>query len=86
MQKDLIPHEHDGEKVKEELDGGARSAQDRQQVYNKAWLRRRTREAAHKHGAIVRAHLADRAIQHTVKWTLLPFCEMRQTFTVLIKI
>ena len=49
MQKDLIPHEHDGEKVKEELDGGARSAQDRQQVYNKAWLRR-TREAAHKHG------------------------------------
>ena len=59
MQKDLIPHEHDGEKVKEELDGGARSAQDRQQVYNKAWLRRRTREAAHKHGAIVRAHLAD---------------------------
>jgi len=35
---------------------------DRQQVYNKAWLRRRTREAAHKHGAIVRAHLADRAI------------------------
>ena len=49
MQKDLIPDEHDGEKVKEELDGGARSAQDRQQVYNKAWLRR-TREAAHKHG------------------------------------
>ena len=48
MQKDLIPDEHDGEKVKEELDGGARSAQDRQQVYNKAWLRRRTREAAHK--------------------------------------
>ena len=51
-------------KLKEELDGGARSAQDRQQVYNtrvKAWLRR-TREAAHKHGAIVRAHLADRAI------------------------
>ena len=46
MQKDLIPDEHDGEKVKEELDGGARSAQDRQQVYNKAWLRR-TREAAH---------------------------------------
>ena len=40
MQKDLIPDEHDGEKVKEELDGGARSAQDRQQVYNKAWLRR----------------------------------------------
>ena len=35
MQKDLIPDEHDGEKVKEELDGGARSAQDRQQVYNK---------------------------------------------------
>ena len=36
-----------------------------EQVYNKAWLRRRTREAAHKHGAIVtivRAHLADRAI------------------------
>ena len=62
MQKDLIPDEHDGEKVKEELDGGARSAQDRQQVYNKAWLRR-TREAAHKPcGAIVRAHLADRAI------------------------
>ena len=61
MQKDLIPDEHDGEKVKEELDGGARSAQDRQQVYNKAWLRR-TREAAHKHGAIVHAHLADRAI------------------------
>ena len=42
MQKDLIPDEHDGEKVKEELDGGARSAQDRQQVYNKAWLRRET--------------------------------------------
>ena len=84
MQKDLIPDEHDGEKVKEELDGGARSAQDRQQVYNKAWLRR-TREAAHKHGAIVRAHLADRGQSHT-KWTLLPFCEMRQTFTVLIKI
>ena len=65
MQKDLIPDEHDGEKVKEELDGGARSVQDRQQVYNKSWLRRRTREAAHKHGAIVtivRAHLADRAI------------------------
>ena len=37
----------------------------------KAWLRRRL------HGAIVRAHLAE---------TLLPFCEMRQTFTVLIKI
>ena len=33
MQKDLIPDEHDGEKVKEELDGGARSAQDR------AWSR-----------------------------------------------
>ena len=57
MQKDLIPDEHDGEKVKEELDGGARSAQDRQQVYNKAWLRR-TREAAHKHGAIVRHWVA----------------------------
>ena len=83
MQKDLIPDEHDGEKVKEELDGGARSAQDRQQVYNKAWLRR-TREAAHKHGAI-RARASCRQ-SHTVKWTLLPFCEMRQTFTVLIKI
>ena len=82
MQKDLIPDEHDGEKVKEELDGGARSAQDRQQVYNKAWLRR-TREAAHKHGAIVRAHAAScRAIE----WTLLPFCDMGQTFTILIEI
>ena len=54
MQKDLIPHEHDGEKVKEELDGGARSAQDRQQVYNKAWLRR-TREAAHKDTSTARS-------------------------------
>ena len=37
---------------------------------NKAWLRRRTREAAHKHGATrARASCADRAIQHTVKWT-----------------
>ena len=70
MQKDLIPDEHDGEKVKEELDGGARSAQDRQQVYNtrvKAWLRR-TREAAHKHGAIDRARASCRQ-SHTVKWS-----------------
>ena len=60
MQKDLIPDEHDGEKVKEELDGGARSAQDRQQVYNKAWLRR-TREAAHiKHAARDRARASCR--------------------------
>ena len=34
------------------------------------------REAAHKHGAIVRAHLADRAILCKMA-TLLPFCEMR---------
>jgi hypothetical protein len=27
-------------KLKEELDGGARSAQDSQQLANKAWLRR----------------------------------------------
>ena len=73
MQKDLIPDEHDGEKVKEELDGGARSAQDRQQVYNKAWLRR-TREAAHKHGAIVDS--CARILQTE------PYCKM-DTFTVL---
>ena len=84
MQKDLIPDEHDGEKVKEELDGGARSAQDRQQVYNKAWLRR-TREALHTSRGRDRARASCRQ-SHTVKWTLLPFCEMRQTFTVLIKI
>ena len=86
MQKDLIPDEHDGEKVKEELDGGARSAQDRQQVYNKAWLRR-TREAAHKPWGWARDRARASCRQsHTVKWTLLPFGEMRQTFTVLIKI
>ena len=65
MQKDLIPDEHDGEKVKEELDGGARSAQDRQQVYNKAWLRRTRERRGRLHtstAAIVRAHLADRAL------------------------
>ena len=84
MQKDLIPDEHDGEKVKEELDGGARSAQDRQQVYNKAWLRR-TREAAHKHGAIVHVRILQTE-PYCKMVTLLPFCEMRQTFTVLIKI
>ena len=84
MQKDLIPDEHDGEKVKEELDGGARSAQDRQQVYNKAWLRR-TREAAHKHAARSCARILHRQSHDVLcKWTLLPFCEMRQTFTVLI--
>ena len=68
--KDMLVKE-----LKEELE-----ARDQPKTDNKAWLRRRL------HGAIVRAHLADRAIQHTVKWTLLPFCEMRQTFTVLIKI
>ena len=47
--------------------------------YNKAWLRR-TREAAHKHGAIACARASCRQ-SHSVKWTLLPFCEMRQTFT-----
>ena len=72
MQKDLIPHEHDGEKVKEELDGGARSAQDRQQVYNKAWLRR-TREAAHMTQARRDRARASCKQSHTVKWTLLPF-------------
>ena len=85
MQKDLMPDEHDGEKVKEELDGGARSAQDRQQVYNKAWLRR-TREAAHKQAVRRDRARAPCRQSHTVKWTLLPFCEMGQTFTVLIKI
>ena len=70
MQKDLIPDEHDGEKVKEELDGGARSAQDRQQVYNKAWLRR-TREAAHKPWARSCARILQTE----------PYCKM-DTFTV----
>ena len=72
MQKDLIPDEHDGEKVKEELDGGTRSAQDRQQVYNEAWLRR-TREAAHTSTA--------RRVRARILQTE-PYCKM-DTFTVL---
>ena len=51
-------------------------ARDQHKTGNKCTTRRgcagRGREAAHKHGAIVRAHLADRAI----------YCKM-DTFTVL---
>ena len=36
------------------------------------------------HGAIERAHILLQI--EPIEWTLLPFCEMRQTFTVLIKI
>jgi len=72
MQKDLIPDEHDGEKVKEELDGGARSAQDRQQVYNTRLKGQGV--AAPDAGGCTQAR-RDRARascrqSHTVKWTL----------------
>jgi hypothetical protein len=40
---------------------------------NKAWLRRRL------HSTIVRARASCRAI---IEWTLLPFCDMGQTFTI----
>ena len=69
--------------LKEELE-----ARDQPKTGNKAWLRRRL------HGAIVRAHLAERespreienAVCTYLEWTLLPFCEMGQTFTVLIRV
>ena len=63
--------------LKEELE-----ARDQPKTGNKAWLRRRL------HGAIVRAHLAEseRAIENVhIEWILLPFCEMGQTFTILIR-
>ena len=84
MQKDLIPHEHDGEKVKEELDGGARSAQDRQQVYNKAGC---AGGRGRLHTSTARS--CARILQtepYCEMDTFTAFCEMRQTFTVLIKI
>ena len=71
--------------LKEELE-----ARDQPKTGNNAWLRRRL------HGAIVRAHLSEREPQRdrectrsrmdTFTHALLPFCEMGQTFTVLIRV
>ena len=63
--------------LKEELE-----ARDQPKTGNKAWLRRRL------HGAIVRAHLAESESHREtmyIEWILLPFCEMGQTFTILIR-
>ena len=61
--------------------GGTRSAQDRKQGVAAP-------EAARRNRTIVRAHLAEseRAIENVhIEWILLPFCEMGQTFTILIR-
>ena len=66
--------------LKEELE-----ARDQPRTGNKAWLRRRL------HGAIVRGAriLQSETESHRectyLKCTLLPFCEMHQTFTILIE-
>ena len=59
--------------LKEELE-----ARDQPKTGNNAWLRRRL------HGAIVRAR-ASCSMQSHIEWTLLPFCDMGQTFTILLK-
>ena len=75
MQKDLIPDEHDGEKVKEELWMEARDQHKTAQatsVQQGAWLGR-TREAAHTSTARSCARILQTE----------PYCKM-VTFTVLI--
>ena len=69
--------------LKEELE-----ARDQPKTGNKAWLRRRL-----VHGAIVRARILQSERHREwapctpyLEWTLLPFCEIGQTFTILIRV
>ena len=68
--------------LKEELE-----ARDQPKTGNKAWLRRRL------HGAIVRARILQSERHREwapctpyLEWTLLPVCEIGQTFTILIRV
>ena len=67
--------------LKEELE-----AHDQPKTGNKAWLRRETGCTARSCARILQSETESHKTNVHMEWALLPFCDLGQTFTVLIRV